>query len=89
MAKFDGIFLFKILADIKSVKKLKPLISDGKLIFIDFKFNNINIKFRDSLLILPDSLVNLAKSFNCENKKSLFPVLFQEPVLQLLMLVFT
>ena len=38
---------------------------------IDFKFhykNNYYLNFRDSLLLLPESLAKLAKAFNFKNK---------------------
>ena len=50
---------------------------DGKIININFRFQ-INkdkiglIKFRDSMLLLPDSLRNLGESFGVQ-KKSYFP----------------
>ena len=74
LSGFDGIFLLKLLAELGTIE---PLMRDGKIININFRFQ-INkdkiglIKFRDSMLLLPDSLRNLAKSFGVEDK-SYFP----------------
>ena len=77
LSGFDGIFLLKLLAELGTIE---PLMRDGKIININFRFQ-INkdkiglIKFRDSMLLLPDSLRNLAKSFGVE-EKSHFPFKF-------------
>ena len=81
---FDSIFLIKILSDLTD--EIKPIIRDNKIIDLKFKFkvdktdsNNINRKytlyFRDSYLLIPSSLRNLAKQFNVEDK-TIFPYLF-------------
>jgi len=51
------------------------LIKDDKMIDIKIIFGKYNIAFRDSLLILPSSLRNLAKQFNVDNK-GIFPYNF-------------
>lgn len=71
---FDGIFLLKILADLGHIE---PLMRDGKIININLRFainNNKQglLKFRDSLLLLPNSLRDLADSLKVESK-SFFP----------------
>ena len=74
LSGFDGIFLLKLLAELGTIE---PLMRDGKIININFRFQ-INkdkiglIKFRDSMLLLPDSLRNLGESFGVQ-KKSYFP----------------
>jgi hypothetical protein len=76
MAKFDIIFLFKYLAKLGA---LNPVIHNDRIISIDFNFgknNEYQLKFRDSYLILLNSLMKLSKAFNVVNKKSLFPIFF-------------
>jgi hypothetical protein len=74
LAKFDGIFILKILTELG---KIKPIIHNkGDLISIGFKFNNYNITFKDSLQILIVSLRNLAKTFGVLTQKSIFPYNF-------------
>ena len=80
-AKFDGILLLKHLLPFG---KVKPLLYNGKFISITLKisvsedhelskFNGKTIVFKDSLLLLPDSLKNLAISYNCTEYKGIFP----------------
>jgi len=76
MAKFDIIFLFKYLLKLGLVH---PIIHNDRIISIDSNFgkdNKYQIKFKDSLLLLLNSLSKLSKSFNIENPKSLFPIFF-------------
>jgi hypothetical protein len=76
MAKFDIIFLFRYLLKLGLVH---PIIHNDRIISIDFNFgkdNKYQIKFKDSLLLLLNSLSKLSKSFNIENPKSLFPIFF-------------
>lgn len=73
-SNFDGIFMIKILSEIST--KVKPIIKDGRIINISVKYgkkNNYTLHFRDSYLILPSSLDNLAKNFNLEINKEIFP----------------
>jgi DNA polymerase type B, organellar and viral len=70
LAKFDGIFLLKMLTELGQVK---PVIHHGNLISIGFKFNSYNITFRDSLQLLIFSLKKLGISFGVDTKKSIFP----------------
>jgi DNA polymerase type B, organellar and viral len=76
LAKFDIIFLLKYLVKLGSVQ---PIIHNGRIISIDLDFGKdceYKITFKDSYLILLASLMKLCKSFNVENKKSIFPHLF-------------
>lgn len=73
LAGFDGIFLLKILV---KLGKIKPVIHNGKMLSINFKFKDYNITFKDSLQLLLASLRNLAKVFGVENQKSIFPYNF-------------
>jgi len=76
LSNFDGIFLFKILTSLKNFH-INHTKKDGKMIDIELisLTYNFKINFRDSLLMLPISLKNLAKSFQIDNK-GLFPYLF-------------
>jgi hypothetical protein len=73
---FDSIFIIDILSRLGQVK---PFMRDGKILRLTFKFKLPNstrthtLYFMDSLLMLPNSLDKLSKSFNIENKKSIFP----------------
>jgi hypothetical protein len=76
MAKFDIIFLFKYLLKLGLVH---PVIHNNRIISIEFNYgknNEYQIKFRDSLLLLLNSLSKLSKSFKVENGKSIFPYTF-------------
>lgn len=83
---FDGIFLFKVLAEIPN-SNLKPILKDGKMINLKLEWKNKNktyyINFRDSYLILPEALRKLAFSFNVE-EKGYFPFTFlNDPLISL------
>ncbi|TLX82068.1 MAG: hypothetical protein E6L00_04765 [Thaumarchaeota archaeon] len=76
MAKFDIIFLFKYLAKLGD---LNPVIHNDRIISIDLNYgenNEYQIKFRDSYLLLLNSLDKLCKSFKVEIGKSIFPIFF-------------
>jgi DNA polymerase type B, organellar and viral len=73
LAKFDAIFLLKILTKLGQVK---PIIHNNDLISIDFKFKGYNIAFRDSRQLLIYSLRSLAISFGVKTLKSIFPYTF-------------
>jgi len=72
-AKFDNIFLFKILANLGLVS---PIIHKGRFISLQFSYNNFTIDFRESYQLLPASLRKLCKSFNVLIGKSFFPHTF-------------
>jgi DNA polymerase type B, organellar and viral len=74
LSYFDGIFLLKTFSSIDDMQ-IKPLMKDGKIFNIELVYNGIKINFRDSLLMLPNSLRKLAKSFNVE-AKGIFPYSF-------------
>jgi len=76
MAKFDIIFLLKYLVKLGLVH---PIIHNGRIISINFNFGKngeYQIQFRDSYLLLLNSLRKLCKSFSVENSKSIFPHFF-------------
>jgi len=68
---FDGIFLIKVFTQIENLN-IRPLMKDGKMFNIELKYKKIKINFRDSLLMLPNSLRNLSKQFDVESK-GIFP----------------
>ena len=74
---FDGVFLLRVLSYLSH--KIQPVIRDNRIVDLRFSYNIKNDKktfyflfFRDSYLLLPSSLRDLAKSFNVEDK-SIFP----------------
>lgn len=68
---FDGVFLLRILSSLG--EKVKPIIRDGKIIDLKFYFNkSYFLSFRDSYLLLPASLKDLAINFKVQNK-GIFP----------------
>jgi DNA polymerase family B len=76
MAKFDIIFLLKHLVKIANVH---PIIHNGRIISLVISFGKnleYKIQFKDSYLILLNSLHKLCKAFSVSNPKSLFPHLF-------------
>jgi len=57
-------------------QKVTPIINDGKMININVNIKNkYHLQFRDSYLMLPSSLKELAVAFNVENK-AIFPYKF-------------
>jgi len=79
LSHFDGIFMIDILSKLGTVK---PLMRGNKILKLNFTFKlGISARlhrliFMDSLLMLPNSLDRLSKSFNVVSKKSIFPHLF-------------
>ena len=79
-SKFDGVLLLKHLL---SYGKVKPLIFNGKLMSIKINLNVEGYKgktiiFKDSFLLLPQSLRALCKAFSVINPKGYFPFLFTD-----------
>jgi hypothetical protein len=73
-SNFDGKFYIKILTSLSD--NIDPIIKDNDIINLLFKFSNkYCIYFRDSYLMFPSSLKELAKAFNVTNK-STFPYFF-------------
>ena len=78
---FDMIFLLKEFANYPNIKKINPIIKDGKFInleiFYEIADKTYKISFRDSYLLLPASLSNLSKAFNTLTfQKGIFPYIF-------------
>lgn len=74
LSHFDGVFLLKVFSSLENVN-VKPIMNDGKMFDIQLTFNKYHLNFRDSLLILPNSLRRLCSTFNVENK-GIFPYKF-------------
>jgi hypothetical protein len=75
-SNFDSVFILKHLVPLAS--KIIPIIRDGIIIELKCEFginNPIKIFFRDSFLMLPASLYELAQNFDC-GEKILFPYKF-------------
>ena len=74
LSYFDSVFLLHILSDLSN--DIKPIINHGNFIDLNFKFDNKYILyFRESYLLLPASLKDLAINFKVQ-QKGLFPHLF-------------
>lgn len=73
---FDGLFLLKHLL---AFGKVEPLYFNGKLISVKLIINLDDYKdktiiFKDSMLLLPNSLKELCNAFNILEPKGIFPV---------------
>lgn len=73
-SKFDAVFLITTIANV--FKDVTPVIRDGRVIDLKVKFNGYNLYFRDSILLLPDSLKKMGKAFNVKVTKDIFPFNF-------------
>jgi hypothetical protein len=74
-SKFDGYFLVKYLSKIGFCD---PIIHKGRIISVSFNYNDINIVFKDSYLLLPSSLRKLGNSFKVDSPKGIFPYLLSD-----------
>ena len=77
LSGFDGIFLMKQLL---TFGKVEPLLFNSKLMSIKIKLNiegykGKTIVFKDSYLLLPQSLRKLCEAFNITKPKGFFPFL--------------
>jgi hypothetical protein len=72
---FDGVFLMRIISNIISSNKIKPIIRDGRIINLKVGFESVDkkskyyVEFRDSYLLLTTSLENLGKTFALNKNK--------------------
>ncbi len=86
---FDGIFLFRMLADLVPSKNIKPLMRDSRIINLKIEYltekkgnkeTKYYINFRDSYLLLTASLSKLGKTFSSnkinKEEKWFFPFNF-------------
>lgn len=76
LSSFDGIFLIRNMLTLGSVQ---PLIYNGKLISIKLRLpNGKTILFKDSMLLMPNSIRQLCTAFNVEIPKGHFPFLLND-----------
>jgi hypothetical protein len=76
MAKFDIIFLLIYLV---KIAEIHPVIHNGRIISLTVNYgknNEYQVDFRDSYLLLLNSLSKLSNTFKVENLKSMFPYFF-------------
>lgn len=71
LSKFDINFMLGKISNI--MDKIEPTIKDGNFINLAVSKNGVKLNFRDSMLILPASLKNLALSFLNKQEKMIFP----------------
>lgn len=77
LSSFDVVFLFKYITNLeKQGYKVKILKKDEKIISIKIsnRSKNVSITLKDSLLLLPQSLDELAKQFKLSSGKTTEPV---------------
>jgi len=72
LGRFDSVFIIKALL-LKNNVELIPVWKDNAILSLTIKHNSTKFIILDSLQLIPDSLDNILKSFNCKNKKGLFP----------------
>ena len=77
---FDAIFMIDVLSTLGEVK---PLMRDNNMLKLTFKYYTgedkkraCTLHFYDSMLILPNSLDSLSKSFKVDTRKAHFPLKF-------------
>ena len=76
LSSFDGIFLVR---NMLTLGRVQPLIYNGRLISIKLRLSNgKTIVFKDSFLLLPNSLRKLCIAFNVVESKSIFPFLLSD-----------
>lgn len=75
LGRFDSIFIFKSLILNKNIT-LVPIWKDNAIISLKIKYNKISITLLDSLQLIPGSLENILKSYNCNIQKGYFPYEF-------------
>jgi hypothetical protein len=73
--RFYSIFIIKSLILNKDIS-ITPVWKDNNILSLTIKHTDIQIKMLDSLQLIPGSLDNILKSFNCETKKGYFPYEF-------------
>ena len=84
LSNFEAVILLRVLSNIKTINKIRPIIRGDRFlnIAIDFgssisqKDSKYTIYFRDSYLMLPNSLKDLAINFNVGSYKGIYPYSF-------------
>jgi len=72
LGRFDSLFIIKALLLNKDVE-LIPIWKDNAILSLTLKHNDTKLMLLDSLQLIPGSLNELLESFNCKNKKGIFP----------------
>lgn len=75
LGRFDSVFILKSLVLNDSFEVI-PIWKDSTIISLSIKYGDIRISLLDSLQLIPESLGDILKSFNCEVKKGYFPYSF-------------
>lgn len=72
LSGFDINFILKPLLNMEGVKA-DIMLREDKFIQVKITYNKSSFNIKDSLLLLPGSLMNLSKSFKIETPKEIFP----------------
>lgn len=75
LGRFDSVFILKSLVLNDSFEVI-PIWKDSTIVSLSIKYGDIRISLLDSLQLIPESLGDILKSFNCEVKKGYFPYSF-------------
>ena len=75
LGRFDSIFIIKSLILNKNFF-ITPIWKDNCIISLSIKFLDKKITLLDSLQLIPGSLDNILKSYDCEVQKGVFPYAF-------------
>lgn len=72
LGRFDSIFIIKSLILNKNIE-ITPIWKDNSILSLSIKYLNTEIILLDSLQLIPGTLENILKSFNCKIKNLKFP----------------
>jgi hypothetical protein len=72
LGRFDSVFILKSLIPNKDIT-LTPVWKDNSILSLTIKHFKTKLTILDSLQLIPGSLENILKSFNCKIKKGQFP----------------
>jgi len=72
LGRFDSVFIMRALT-LNDTFNIIPTWKDNSILSITIKYLNMKIFLLDSLKLIPGSLENILKSFNCVTQKSKFP----------------
>ena len=75
LGRFDSIFILKSLM-LENDIEITPTWKDNTVISLILEYGEFKIKLLDSLQLIPGSLDNILKSFQCDIKKGYFPYSF-------------
>jgi hypothetical protein len=75
LGRFDSIFILKSLITNKNII-ITPMWKDNAILSLVLECNGLKITLLDSLQLIPGSLDDILKSFNCSIQKGFFPYKF-------------